>query len=120
MKPTFRSLQHEGWRLVKDPIGRGRYSGAHPLSAPQSRVCWPTSGPVQVVGVYKLDRLSRSLNVFGRLMLNVLLSFEQLECEVARGGNFGLTSGCRRRSQRGSLLPGKGNHHFPCHSLNIA
>jgi DNA invertase Pin-like site-specific DNA recombinase len=105
-----KSQTHEGWRVVKENFDDGGFSGGslerpalqRLLSAIRSRL-------IDVVVVYKVDRLTRSLADFaklveifdeygvsfvsvtqafntttsmGRLTLNVLLSFAQFEREV--------------------------------------
>jgi DNA invertase Pin-like site-specific DNA recombinase len=105
-----RSQQHEGWRLLTAHYDDGGYSGGT-LDRPalQRLLADIRAGKVQIVVVYKVDRLTRSLADFaklielfeahgvsfvsvtqqfntttsmGRLMLNVLLSFAQFEREV--------------------------------------
>ena len=104
------SQQHEGWELIPDHFDDGGYSGGT-LDRPAlqrllDKVC---AGEIDVIVVYKIDRLTRSLMDFaqlaelfeqhqvsfvsvtqsidtgdsmGRLMLNVLLSFAQFEREL--------------------------------------
>ncbi|MDA0819453.1 MAG: recombinase family protein [Proteobacteria bacterium] len=104
------SQQHEGWTLMPDPYDDGGHSGGT-LERPALKqlLADVESGKVDVVVVYKIDRLTRSLADFakivdvldeaeasfvsvtqafsttssmGRLTLNVLLSFAQFEREV--------------------------------------
>src|SRR6476660_1812229 len=104
------SQRHEGWRPVTAHYDDGGYSGGT-LDRPalQRLLADIRAGKVQIVVVYKVDRLTRSLADFaklielfdahgvsfvsvtqqfntttsmGRLMLNVLLSFAQFEREV--------------------------------------
>ena len=106
----IKSQAHEGWKLVKTAYDDGGFSGGI-WSDPACSGCWPIwpAGLVDVVVVYKVDRLTRSLADFakivetldrqgasfvsvtqqfntttsmGRLTLNVLLSFAQFEREV--------------------------------------
>jgi site-specific DNA recombinase len=106
----IKSQRHEGWRLLAEKYDDGGYSGGN-LERPALKrlVADIRVGKVQTVVVYKVDRLTRSLNDFaklielfeargvtlvsvtqqfntttsmGRLMLNVLLSFAQFEREV--------------------------------------
>jgi DNA invertase Pin-like site-specific DNA recombinase len=106
----IKSQAHEGWRLVPDRYDDGGLSGAS-LDRPalQVLVADVRAGKIDVVVVYKVDRLTRSLTDFaklvelfdehgvsfvsvtqsfnttssmGRLTLNVLLSFAQFEREV--------------------------------------
>lgn len=104
------SQRHEGWQLVKTHYDDGGFSGGNmnrPALAQLMRDI--EAGKIDVVVVYKVDRLSRSLHDFarmvetfdkhnvsfvsvtqqfntttsmGRLTLNVLLSFAQFEREV--------------------------------------
>ena len=105
-----RSQQGEGWRLRKTPYDDGGLSGATmERPALKQLLADIEEGLVDVVVVYKVDRLTRSLSDFarmveifdghqvsfvavtqqfntttsmGRLKLNVLLSFAQFEREV--------------------------------------
>ena len=104
------SQQHEGWTLVPDVYDDGGFSGGTiDRPALQQLLADVRAGRVDVVVVYKIDRLTRSLSDFakivdvldaasasfvsvtqafstttsmGRLTLNVLLSFAQFEREV--------------------------------------
>jgi DNA invertase Pin-like site-specific DNA recombinase len=106
----IRSQAGEGWRLVKSAYDDGGYSGGTmERPALQQLLADIREGTIDVVVVYKVDRLSRSLADFarivelfdargvsfvavtqqfntttsmGRLTLNVLLSFAQFEREV--------------------------------------
>ncbi len=104
------SQKHEGWKAVSTPYNDGAYSGGT-MDRPALRQLLAdiTAGKVDIVVVYKVDRLTRSLMDFakiveifdrqnvsfvsvtqqfntttsmGRLTLNVLLSFAQFEREV--------------------------------------
>jgi DNA invertase Pin-like site-specific DNA recombinase len=106
----IKSQAHEGWRLLPDHYDDGGLSGAS-LERPalQLLLSEVREGRVDVIVVYKVDRLTRSLADFaklveefdahevsfvsvtqsfnttssmGRLTLNVLLSFAQFEREV--------------------------------------
>ena len=106
----IKSQAHEGWRLVPDRYDDGGLSGAS-LDRPalQTLLADVRAGKINTVVVYKVDRLTRSLADFaklvelfdqygvsfvsitqsfnttssmGRLTLNVLLSFAQFEREV--------------------------------------
>src|SRR5882762_402805 len=106
----IRSQQGEGWRLRKTPYNDGGLSGATmERPALKQLLADIEEGLIDVVVVYKVDRLTRSLSDFarmveifdghqvsfvavtqqfntttsmGRLTLNVLLSFAQFEREV--------------------------------------
>ncbi|UAK25269.1 recombinase family protein [Sphingomonas nostoxanthinifaciens] len=104
------SQRHEGWTLLPDLYDDGGFSGGS-MERPGLRqlLADVAAGKVDVIVVYKVDRLTRSLADFsrivdvleqghtsfvsvtqafntttsmGRLMLNVLLSFAQFEREV--------------------------------------
>ncbi|MEZ5735641.1 MAG: recombinase family protein [Novosphingobium sp.] len=104
------SQLHEGWKLLPDLYDDGGYSGGN-MERPALRQLLDDvkAGRIDVVVVYKIDRLTRSLtdfakivevldaaetsfvsvtqafnttNSMGRLTLNVLLSFAQFEREV--------------------------------------
>src|SRR5689334_7931894 len=106
----IRSQQHEGWVLAKTRYDDGGFSGGN-LERPalQHLLADIRAGRIDIVVVYKVDRLTRSLADFarlvelfdaeavsfvsvtqqfnttssmGRLTLNVLLSFAQFEREV--------------------------------------
>jgi site-specific DNA recombinase len=106
----IKSQMHEGWQLIPDSYDDGGISGAS-LARPdlQRLLSDIAAGKVDTVVVYKVDRLTRSLTDFaklvdlfdkhgvsfvsvtqafntttsmGRLTLNVLLSFAQFEREV--------------------------------------
>jgi site-specific DNA recombinase len=106
----IRSQAHEGWKLVKTAYDDGGFSGGTMERPAVKRLMADLKqGLVDVVVVYKVDRLTRSLADFakiveildghgasfvsitqqfnttssmGRLTLNVLLSFAQFEREV--------------------------------------
>jgi site-specific DNA recombinase len=106
----IKSQAHEGWRLIPDRYDDGAFSGAS-LERPalQQLLADVRAGKIDIVLVYKVDRLTRSLADFaklielfdardvsfvsvtqsfntsssmGRLTLNVLLSFAQFEREL--------------------------------------
>src|ERR1700752_4305009 len=106
----IKSQAHEGWRLNPDRYDDGGLSGAS-LDRPalQQLLADVRAGKITIVVVYKVDRLTRSLADFaklvelfdehnvsfvsitqsfntttsmGRLILNILLSFAQFEREV--------------------------------------
>ena len=106
----IKSQAHEGWQLVSTAYNDGGYSGGN-IERPGLRSLLEDvkQGRVDIIVVYKVDRLTRSLADFakivevldalgasfvsvtqqfnttssmGRLTLNVLLSFAQFEREV--------------------------------------
>src|SRR5205807_130982 len=106
----IKSQAHEGWRLISGRYDDGAFSGAS-LDRPalQQLLTDVRAGKIDIVLVYKVDRLTRSLADFaklielfdahgvsfvsvtqsfntsssmGRLTLNVLLSFAQFEREL--------------------------------------
>jgi site-specific DNA recombinase len=106
----IKSQAHEGWRLVRERFDDGGYSGGSmERPALQNLLDRVVERRIDVIVVYKVDRLTRSLADFaklvevfdahgvafvsvtqsfntttsmGRLTLNVLLSFAQFEREV--------------------------------------
>jgi site-specific DNA recombinase len=106
----IRSQAHEGWTCLPERYDDGGFTGGNTdRPALQRLLAAITAGQVDVVCVYKVDRLSRSLLDFaglmqifeqhhvafvsvtqqfstatsmGRLILNVLLSFAQFEREI--------------------------------------
>ena len=106
----IKSQAHEGWKLIRDHYDDGGFSGGS-LDRPglQRLLADIRNRRIDIVVVYKVDRLTRSLTDFaklvelfdahgvafvsvtqsfntttsmGRLTLNVLLSFAQFEREV--------------------------------------
>lgn len=106
----IQSQVHEGWHILPEHYDDGGYSGGN-LKRPalEKLIQDIESGKIDTVVVYKVDRLSRSLHDFaklvelfdkhnvtfvsvtqafnttnsmGRLTLNILLSFAQFEREV--------------------------------------
>ncbi len=106
----IKSQAHEGWRLIRDRYDDGGFSGGT-MGRPalQTLLAAIRERRIDIVVVYKVDRLTRSLTDFarlvelfdahavsfvsvtqsfnttssmGRLTLNVLLSFAQFEREV--------------------------------------
>ena len=63
------SQQHQGWRALPTRYDDGGFSGGN-LGRPalQRLLADITAGTIDVVLVYKIDRLSRSLLDFARLM----------------------------------------------------
>ena len=106
----MKSQAHEGWKLIRDHYDDGGFSGGSmERSALQKLLADIKERRIDIVVVYKVDRLTRSLTDFaklvelfdehgvsfvsvtqsfntttsmGRLTLNVLLSFAQFEREV--------------------------------------
>ena len=105
-----KSQAHEGWKPIRDPYDDGGFSGGSmERPALQKLLADIKERRIDIVVVYKVDRLTRSLTDFarlvelfdehgvsfvsvtqsfntttsmGRLTLNVLLSFAQFEREV--------------------------------------
>ena len=121
------SQKHEGWIALPDRYDDGGYSGGS-MDRPALRRLLTDieAGKVDVVLVYKVDRLSRSLLDFARLMetfdrhkaafvsvtqqfnsstsmgkltLNVLLSFAQFEREVISERTRDKMSAARRKGK---------------------
>src|SRR5271166_2019169 len=106
----IKSQAHEGWRLIRDHYDDGGFSGGSmDRPALQKLLAEVEARRIDAIVVYKVDRLTRSLADFaklvelfdghdvsfvsvtqsfntttsmGRLTLNVLLSFAQFEREV--------------------------------------
>jgi DNA invertase Pin-like site-specific DNA recombinase len=104
------SQRHEGWMLCRDRYDDGGFSGGNTERPGLKRLLADVrAGEIDIIVVYKVDRLTRSLADFakivevldargasfvsitqafntttsmGRLTLNVLLSFAQFEREV--------------------------------------
>jgi site-specific DNA recombinase len=128
------SQQHEGWRCLPDRYDDGGYSGGNvDRPALQRLLADMNAGKIDCVVVYKVDRLSRSLVDFGRLMelfekahvafvsvtqqfntsssmgrlmLNVLLSFAQFEREIIGERTRDKMAAMRRKGMwAGGLAP---------------
>ncbi|AMU95501.1 hypothetical protein AOA14_12870 [Sphingopyxis terrae subsp. terrae NBRC 15098] len=104
------SQRHEGWKVIPDRYDDGGFSGGNMARPGLKRLLADVAaGKIDVVLLYKIDRLTRSLSDFarivdildqrgasfvsitqsfntttsmGRLTLNMLLSFAQFEREV--------------------------------------
>ena len=65
----IKSQAHEGWRLVPDRYDDGAFSGAS-LERPalQKLLADVRSGKIDIIVVYKVDRLTRSLADFAKLV----------------------------------------------------
>ena len=115
------SQRHEGWRAMPTRYDDGGYSGGSmERPALKQLLADVAANRVNVIVVYKVDRLTRSLADFakiveilnakgasfvsvtqqfntttsmGRLTLNILLSFAQFEREVTGGEDSGQDSG---------------------------
>lgn len=105
------SQKHQGWKIIPEYYDDGGYSGGNMNRPALERLLEDiNAGKVDMIVVYKIDRLTRSLTDFskmieileknncsfvsvtqnfntadsiGRLMLNILLSFAQFEREVS-------------------------------------
>lgn len=109
-KAYIASQRHEGWSLVRERYDDGGFSGGSMERPALAKLLSDVAaGHIDVIVIYKIDRLTRSLSDFariievlekanasfvsvtqsfntstsmGRLMLHVLLSFAQFEREV--------------------------------------
>src|SRR5262249_24565330 len=129
----IKSQAHEGWTCLPDHYDDGGYTGAS-LERPalQRLLADIARGQVDCVVVYKVDRLSRSLLDFarmmeafdthqvgfvsvdqqfntatsmGRLVLNVLLSFAQFEREIISERTRDKIAAARRKGKWAGGLP---------------
>ena len=128
------SQRHEGWQLVRQAYDDGGFSGGN-LARPALKRLLEDVGrkAIDTVVVYKVDRLTRSLTAFakivdqfdkqgvsfvsvtqqfntttsmGRLTLNVLLSFAQFEREVTSERIRDKVAASKRKGMwMGGLLP---------------
>jgi site-specific DNA recombinase len=121
------SMRHEGWRLNPEHYDDGGYTGGN-MERPgvQRLVADIQAGRIDCVVVYKVDRLSRSLMDFarmmetfekhgvcfvsvtqqfnttssmGRLTLNILLSFAQFERELVSERTRDKIAAARRKGK---------------------
>jgi site-specific DNA recombinase len=145
------SQRHEGWICLKDPYDDGGYTGAHmQRPALQRLLADMAQGKIDCVVVYKVDRLSRSLLDFarlmesfdkhqvsfvsvtqqfntatsmGRLVLNVLLSFAQFEREIISERTRDKIAASRRKGKWSGGMPILGYDVHPAGSrlvVNVA
>src|ERR1700682_4971620 len=127
------SLKHEGWACQPDQYDDGGYTGGNMDRPALTRLMADIdAGRVDCVVVYKVDRLSRSLMDFsrlmesfdrhhvsfvsvtqqfntstsmGRLVLNVLLSFAQFEREIISERTRDKVAATRRKGKWSGGLP---------------
>src|SRR4051812_40274189 len=127
------SQEHEGWQCLPEHYDDGGYSGGNMDRPGLQRLMTDIgSGKIDCVVVYKVDRLSRSLLDFakmvetfdkhhisfvsvtqlintatsmGRLMLNVLLSFAQFEREIISERTRDKIAAARRKGKWSGGLP---------------
>jgi len=132
----IKSQQHQGWVLLKETYDDGGISGAHTdRPALQKLLQDIRDKKIDCVVVYKVDRLSRSLSDFvkvlqffeeqqvtfvsitqhfntntsmGRLTLNILLSFAQFEREIISERTKDKMSAARKKGKWAGGLPGLG------------
>jgi site-specific DNA recombinase len=129
----IKSQAQEGWECLPDRYDDGGYTGGN-LDRPavQRLLADIKAGKIDVVVVYKVDRLSRSLLDFakmlelfekyhvafvsvtqqfntttsmGRLMLNVLLSFAQFEREIISERTKDKIAATRRKGKYSGGMP---------------
>ena len=127
------SQKHEGWVCLPDRYDDGGFTGANmERPAVQRLMADVEAGRVDCIVVYKVDRLSRSLMDFakimdvlerrkvsfvsvtqqfntstsmGRLMLNVLLSFAQFEREIISERTRDKIAATRRKGKWSGGMP---------------
>ncbi len=127
------SQQHEGWTCVPDRYDDGGFTGGNMDRPALKRLMADIeAGKIDSVIVYKVDRLSRSLLDFakivetfdrhhisfvsvtqlintatsmGRLMLNVLLSFAQFEREIISERTRDKIAAARRKGKWSGGMP---------------
>lgn len=129
----IKSQQHEGWTCLPSQYDDGGYTGAN-MDRPAMRrlLADIEAGKIDCVVVYKVDRLSRSLLDFsrimetferykvsfvsvtqafntassmGRLVLNVLLSFAQFEREMISERTRDKIAAARRKGKWSGGMP---------------
>jgi site-specific DNA recombinase len=129
----IKSQQHEGWECLPDEYDDGGYTGGN-MDRPALRrlLADIEAGKIDCVCVYKVDRLSRSLLDFarmmevfdrhnvsfvsvtqafntatsmGRLILNVLLSFAQFEREMISERTRDKIAATRRKGKWSGGMP---------------
>ena len=129
----IRSQEGEGWQIIPDKYDDGGFTGGNMDRPALKRLMADIdAGKVDCVVVYKVDRLSRSLldfsklletfekrrvsfvsvtqqfntaNSMGRLMLNVLLSFAQFEREIISERTRDKIAATRRKGKWSGGMP---------------
>ncbi len=129
----IKSQEHEGWRCLPDRYDDGGFTGGNMDRPALKRLMADIeAGKIDSVIVYKVDRLSRSLLDFakivetfdrhrisfvsvtqlintatslGRLMLNVLLSFAQFEREIISERARDKIAAARRKGKWSGGMP---------------
>ncbi len=129
----IKSQQHEGWECLPERYDDGGYTGANTDRPALRRLLADIeAGKIDCVVVYKVDRLSRSLLDFtkimetferhkvsfvsvtqafntassmGRLILNVLLSFAQFEREMISERTRDKIAAARRKGKWSGGMP---------------
>jgi len=129
----IKSQAHEGWTCLPDHYDDGGFTGGNmDRPALQRLLADIQAGKIDMVVVYKVDRLSRSLLDFakmvelfdqykvsfvsvtqlintatsmGRLMLNVLLSFAQFEREIISERTRDKIAAARRKGKWSGGMP---------------
>ena len=76
----LKSQAHEGWRLVKTSYDDGGLSGGSmERPALQRLLAEVTAGRINVIVVYKVDRLTRSLADFARIVCHAAVQHHQFD-----------------------------------------
>ena len=129
----IKSQAHEGWVCLPDRYDDGGFTGANMERPALKRLLADIqAGKIDCVVVYKIDRLSRSLLDFtkimeqfekhhvsfiaftqqintttsmGRLMMNVLMSFAQFEREIISERTRDKIAGARRKGKWSGGMP---------------
>ena len=129
----IKSQAHEGWVCLPDRYDDGGFTGANMERPALKRLLVDIqAGKIDCVVVYKIDRLSRSLLDFtkimeqfekhhvsfiaftqqintttsmGRLMMNVLMSFAQFEREIISERTRDKIAGARRKGKWSGGMP---------------
>lgn len=143
----IKSQQHEGWTLVPDHYDDGGFTGGNMDRPALKRLMDDIeAGKIDAVIVYKVDRLSRSLLDFarmmhafdshkvsfvsvtqqfntassmGRLILNVLLSFAQFERELISERTRDKIAATRRKGKWSGGMPILGYDVLPNTKLAV-
>jgi Resolvase, N terminal domain/Protein of unknown function (DUF2924) len=102
----IRSQAHAGWTLLRGKYDDGGFSGGHTDRPALQRLLEDVrSGKIDVIVVYKVDRLTRSLADFAKLVElfdkhNVSFGHRQYCGRFTSSGSFATLSAIRRASSR--------------------
>ena len=118
----IRSQAHARWTLLRGKYDDGGFSGGNTdRPALQRLLADVTAGKIDVIVVYKVDRLTRSLADFAKLVElfdthtipGIVGSFAPLGCNPFKAASYGAHFGTFRREARMNLYRSVGLRQHP-------